>query len=113
MFPGESGVDQLARQPRHGAATLRGVARRRGRLVRRLRRASDAKVEIIKVLGTPTREELMAMNPNYTELVPQGEGTVCSSGGQKARGLCCVEAVYIWCGLCTLARPDPKAPRQE
>jgi glycogen synthase kinase 3 beta len=24
-------------------------------------------VEIIKVLGTPSREELMAMNPNYTE----------------------------------------------
>merc|ERR1711862_881191 len=24
-------------------------------------------VEIIKVLGTPTKEELMAMNPNYTE----------------------------------------------
>eukprot|EP00439_Symbiodinium_sp_Y106_P081759 s367_g20.t2 len=28
----------------------------------------DQLVEIIKVLGTPTREELMAMNPNYTEL---------------------------------------------
>lgn len=28
-------------------------------------------VEIIKVLGTPTREELMAMNPNYTELTAQ------------------------------------------
>jgi len=27
----------------------------------------DQLVEIIKVLGTPTREELMAMNPNYTE----------------------------------------------
>merc|ERR1711972_69998 len=24
-------------------------------------------VEIIKVLGTPSREELMAMNPNFTE----------------------------------------------
>ena len=29
----------------------------------------DQLVEIIKVLGTPTREELMAMNPNYTELL--------------------------------------------
>lgn len=27
----------------------------------------DQLVEIIKVLGTPSREELMAMNPNYTE----------------------------------------------
>jgi len=27
----------------------------------------DQLVEIIKVLGTPTRDELMAMNPNYTE----------------------------------------------
>merc|ERR1719504_517378 len=27
----------------------------------------DQLVEIIKVLGTPTREELLAMNPNYTE----------------------------------------------
>ncbi len=24
-------------------------------------------VEIIKVVGTPTREEIQAMNPNYTE----------------------------------------------
>merc|ERR1719265_2709731 len=27
----------------------------------------DQLVEIIKVLGTPTREQLLAMNPNYTE----------------------------------------------
>lgn len=27
----------------------------------------DQLVEIIKVLGTPTREEIYAMNPNYTE----------------------------------------------
>merc|ERR1712113_414249 len=27
----------------------------------------DQLVEIIKVLGTPSREELIAMNPNYTE----------------------------------------------
>ncbi len=27
----------------------------------------DQLVEIIKVLGTPTREEINAMNPNYTE----------------------------------------------
>ena len=27
----------------------------------------DQLVEIIKVLGTPTREEIHAMNPNYTE----------------------------------------------
>merc|ERR1719409_569293 len=27
----------------------------------------DQLVEIIKVLGTPTKDELMAMNPNYTE----------------------------------------------
>lgn len=28
----------------------------------------DQLVEIIKVLGTPTREEIHAMNPNYTEV---------------------------------------------
>eukprot|EP00959_Pyramimonas_sp_CCMP1952_P469376 9494832-Pyramimonas_sp.AAC.2 len=27
----------------------------------------DQLVEIIKVLGTPTREEIHSMNPNYTE----------------------------------------------
>lgn len=27
----------------------------------------DQLVEIIKVLGTPTKEQLLAMNPNYTE----------------------------------------------
>ena len=27
----------------------------------------DQLVEIIKVLGTPSREEIHAMNPNYTE----------------------------------------------
>jgi glycogen synthase kinase 3 beta len=27
----------------------------------------DQLVEIIKVLGTPTREQIKAMNPNYTE----------------------------------------------
>ena len=27
----------------------------------------DQLVEIIKVVGTPTREEIEAMNPNYTE----------------------------------------------
>ena len=27
----------------------------------------DQLVEIIKVLGTPTREEIYSMNPNYTE----------------------------------------------
>ncbi|KAF5455450.1 hypothetical protein F2P56_025023 [Juglans regia] len=30
-------------------------------------RAVDQLVEIIKVLGTPTREEIKCMNPNYTE----------------------------------------------
>jgi serine/threonine protein kinase len=29
--------------------------------------AVDQLVEIIKVLGTPTREEIKCMNPNYTE----------------------------------------------
>lgn len=27
----------------------------------------DQLVEIIKVLGTPTKEEIITMNPNYTE----------------------------------------------
>ncbi len=38
----------------------------------------DQLVEIIKVLGTPTREEIHAMNPNYTEVrgarLPPGGG---------------------------------------
>ncbi len=35
----------------------------------------DQLVEIIKVLGTPTKEELLAMNPNYTEFkFPQVKG---------------------------------------
>jgi hypothetical protein len=29
--------------------------------------AVDQLVEIIKVLGTPTREQIFEMNPNYTE----------------------------------------------
>eukprot|EP00438_Fugacium_kawagutii_P001955 Skav224102 [mRNA] locus=scaffold4565:162510:169606:- [translate_table: standard] len=37
----------------------------------------DQLVEIIKVLGTPTREELMAMNPNYTELGDQLLEALC------------------------------------
>ncbi len=27
----------------------------------------DQLVEIIKILGTPTRQQILAMNPNYTE----------------------------------------------
>ena len=35
----------------------------------------DQLVEIIKVLGTPTKEEVEAMNPNYTEFkFPQVRG---------------------------------------
>ena len=35
----------------------------------------DQLVEIIKVLGTPSREEINSMNPNYTELkFPQIKG---------------------------------------
>jgi hypothetical protein len=35
----------------------------------------DQLVEIIKVLGTPTREEIQAMNPTYTEYkFPQIKG---------------------------------------
>ena len=35
----------------------------------------DQLVEIIKILGTPTKEEIKSMNPNYTEMkFPQIKG---------------------------------------
>ncbi|KAE8007919.1 hypothetical protein FH972_004476 [Carpinus fangiana] len=42
----------------------------------------DQLVEIIKVLGTPTREEIKCMNPNYTEFK-----TVVEFAGSGIRGL--------------------------
>lgn len=45
----------------------------------------DQLVEIIKVLGTPTREQIREMNPNYTEfkfpqIKPHPWTKVCSGG---------------------------------
>jgi hypothetical protein len=53
----------------------------------------DQLVEIIKVLGTPTREEIKCMNPNYTEFkFPQIKAhpwhKVCSSDIVSTLGLC-------------------------
>jgi hypothetical protein len=55
--------------------------------------AVDQLVEIIKVLGTPTREEIKCMNPNYTEFkFPQIKAhpwhKVCSSDIVSTLGLC-------------------------
>lgn len=39
----------------------------------------DQMVEIIKILGTPTREQILAMNPNYTEFkFPQIKPHTCA-----------------------------------
>lgn len=63
----------------------------------------DQLVEIIKVLGTPTREEIHAMNPNYTEFkfpqvrLPGGWGLAggdCFGGGSVQRG--CQVCVCVW-----------------
>ncbi len=58
----------------------------------------DQLVEIIKVVGTPTREEIQAMNQNYTEFkFPQikahpwskvCECGVCGLGGPRGEGEC-------------------------
>lgn len=52
----------------------------------------DQLVEIIKVLGTPTREEIHAMNPNYTEVCvriganSRGALRLCAWGGGRGVG---------------------------
>ncbi len=46
----------------------------------------DQLVEIIKVLGTPTREQIKDMNPNYTELkFPMIKAHPWSKGKPKQR----------------------------
>ena len=63
IFPGDSGVDQLVENikvssregPEPGKA---GVGPRKGALSQTL---------TLQVLGTPTREQIREMNPNYTE----------------------------------------------
>ncbi len=60
----------------------------------------DQLVEIIKVLGTPTREEIKCMNPNYTEFkFPQIKAhpwhKVCSSDIVSTLGLC---KIFFCCG---------------
>ncbi|KAL0006380.1 hypothetical protein SO802_013941 [Lithocarpus litseifolius] len=45
----------------------------------------DQLVEIIKVLGTPTREEIKYMNPNYTEFkfgIPSDQSSSMAHGIQ-------------------------------
>lgn len=50
----------------------------------------DQLVEIIKVLGTPTREQIREMNPNYTEFkFPQ----IKSHPWQKVWKVWCLENV--------------------
>ena len=45
----------------------------------------DQLVEIIKVLGTPTREEIYSMNPNYTEFkFPKNHSPPLEQGLQQA-----------------------------
>jgi glycogen synthase kinase 3 beta len=40
----------------------------------------DQLVEIIKVLGTPTREQIKTMNPNVSGDKPPGVGCGCCRG---------------------------------
>lgn len=52
----------------------------------------DQLVEIIKVLGTPTRDQIKEMNPNYTEFkFPQ----IKSHPWQKVSPACCVTASAV------------------
>ena len=55
IFPGEGGVDQLVEIIKARCTACSGTTH-----IAKLCEAGQ-------VLGTPTREELMAMNPNYTE----------------------------------------------
>lgn len=62
IFPGDSGVDQLVEiiKVRAGPAGWPGVGLRAKGL------GSDPSLSL-QVLGTPTREQIREMNPNYTE----------------------------------------------
>lgn len=54
----------------------------------------DQLVEIIKVLGTPTREQIREMNPNYTEFkFPQIKSHPWQ---QVPHNYCCWRGVRIW-----------------
>lgn len=54
----------------------------------------DQLVEIIKVLGTPTRDQIREMNPNYTEFkFPQ----IKAHPWQKVAHLYLVVAIFTLC----------------
>lgn len=60
----------------------------------------DQLVEIIKVLGTPTREEIYSMNPNYTEFkFPKITAHPWSKVFSKRMP---ADAVDLVCSLCLL-----------
>lgn len=76
----------------------------------------DQLVEIIKVLGTPTKEEIHAMNPNYTEFkFPQIKAhpwTKVFSKRMPPDAIDLVSKAVAVCCLCRLLRPVPKGTRQ-
>ena len=61
LFPGETAVDQLVEIIK----VMRNVSHTRCVLCYTMFR--KANVIVLQVLGTPTREEIRCMNPNYTE----------------------------------------------
>jgi hypothetical protein len=72
----------------------------------------DQLVEIIKVLGTPTKEEIHAMNPNYTEFkFPQIKAhpwTKVFSKRMPPDAIDLVSNTFLW-SHCLLAFADCQA----
>jgi glycogen synthase kinase 3 beta len=70
----------------------------------------DQLVEIIKVLGTPTKEEIHAMNPNYTEFkFPQIKAhpwTKVFSKRMPPDAIDLVRSMFVW-SQCLCRLPDP------
>lgn len=65
----------------------------------------DQLVEIIKVLGTPTREEIYSMNPNYTEFkFPKITAHPWSKVFSKRMPADAVDLVCCWCLLYIASR---------
>ena len=71
----------------------------------------DQLVEIIKVLGTPTKEEIHAMNPNYTEFkFPQARRSRGFWGPQRLLGCPRAWAAAFWGAPGPRRRRPPGVP---
>ena len=59
----------------------------------------DQLVEIIKVLGTPTRDQIREMNPNYTEFkFPQIKSHPWQKVINKAKKFNYITEIYLYYG---------------